>query len=118
NWDGRRDSYLFGSCICFYSIYRILTLPRQNNTGHPIPPLLGLLPVRHHLSHQPVEALTVVVLRHMTEFMQYDVIDAFAWCLDQMRVQRDAAIRRAAAPLRLHGQNSQRGLRFYPQGLL
>jgi len=49
---------------------------RQQAVSHAIQPPFGLFPTRHHLAHQPIKVLAVVVLGNMAELVPDDVINA------------------------------------------
>lgn len=58
----------------------------------PIQPGFRLLPPRHHLPHQPVEALAMVVLGDVAKLVQDHIVNAFARGFNQVGVQGDSAI--------------------------
>lgn len=84
-----------------------LCLACHYHPDHPIQTLFGLLPVRHYLPHEPVEAFAVVMLGQMAELMQDNVIDTLTRGLHQIRVQGHLSIRGTTSPLSLHGKNTQ-----------
>ena len=82
------------------------SLAVQQGSRHTIQPLFGLFPFRHYLLHKPVKALAVIVFGDVAKLMQDHIVDAFAGCFNQVRVERDAAGGRAAAPLSLHTEDA------------
>ena len=82
------------------------SLTVQQSSGHTIQSLFGLFPLRHHLLHKTVKTLAVIVFGYVTKLMQYHVVDAFAGCFNQVGIERNAACGGAAAPLRLHAENT------------
>ena len=55
-----------------------------------------------------VELGAVVVVKKVAQLVEQHLVNAFAWCLYQQRVQRDAARRRTASPLHGHEMQARR----------
>ena len=64
----------------------------------PIEMLPSGAPIGHHAIQQQVEALTVVVLHQVAEFMYEDIVHGTFRDLDQLEIQRDRACLRTASP--------------------
>ncbi len=64
----------------------------KDKRSHSVQTRFNFFPIWHDL-FQPIEALTVVVLGNMTKLMKNHVVNAVAWRLDKVGIQRNPTIR-------------------------